>query len=886
MIRNRNLGGQSRSLRGALLFLIVLALFSACRKREASVFRFIDHLTRDGVLESPLADLRAHFPTLRKTVAADDLDVMKIEGREYGVLSTQAPLLALAGEERPEHLIVRQDARDIPPLEEKGSNSAGWIWMKGEALTSADIYLKPGERFDSNVFLPPGPAVIEISGYPTGDLPRALRVELNGRIAGEVAIGPEGSVRLPAEAVLGENSFRIVFPDLPSSAAEPPSPQAKAVRLSSILVKSMSDLVLIARPAGEPAFKGSYTIEYAALPEDVVQWMKSSLQVAPVFGRDGWLLLYSLEHYALQDAGSGDNPFSIKKKIKVENNVTHNVLMAPAPTRLLVPCRIPARAVLKFGIGFFERISESAQDTVTFRIAFEFEGQRSVLFTRTVHPGLAQKEEIVSWQSVNLAKRAGQTGRFVLETEGTGGNPAPAFWANPQIVRSEAEPSAGRVPPNIILISIDTLRADHLRCYGYARETSPAMDVLASDSALFLNARSHAPYTLSSHASILTGLLPTSHQVLQLDQNLDASAVTLADRFRSEGYLTAAITGGGQVSARYGLAKGFDLFDERAWVHKDNDLAGLHFGRVANWLKENRPSPFFLFIHTYQPHDPYDAPAPWGRMFLREDAPWTSADLQIILGSGFRELFKKLSPAETENLIGLYDGEIRYTDEALIGPLVSLLRDLGLYDRSIIVLTSDHGEKFNEHYGWVHAHTLYDEEIHVPLIIKFPASLHRGLRVEDSVRSVDIAPTLLEAAGVGFKASDIDGASLMGRLEGGRAEDRPVLSYLPGGLIDDIPEKISLIEGGNKLILNKRYPAGAYTYFVPPPPPQADVELFDLTVDPAETRNGAEGKSVLVRRLFEALKPFQDRLAAAGKSKRFRMDEALKEKLRSLGYVR
>jgi len=887
MIRNGDADVRTRKRRVLLLSLLALVLGSSCRRRETPVFRFIDNLTRDGVLESPLSDLRSHFPILTRTVDAADVATLKIEGREYGAIPTEAPLLAKVGEALPERLTVRRDGRDVPPLEEMRADAEGWVWMRGEARVNINVYLKPGERFDANVLLPPGPAVIEISGYPTGppDSPGMLRIEINGRAAGEVAIGPQGVVRLAGDAVLGDNTISVVFSGSRPAAAGSVA-REKAVRLSSILVKSLSDLVLVTPPEGERMLRGTYGLEYTALPRDVVEWMRSSLQLSPVFGRDGWLSLFALEHYALNDSGSGDNPDFIKKKIKIENNVTFNVLMAPPPSRLAVSCRVPSRAVLKFGIGLLERSGGEEGETVAFRIAFESEGRRSILFTRDLRLGNLAKDETVSWQSVNLAKRAGQTGRFVLETEARGGNPVPAFWANPQIVRAEADPSAKRVPPNVILISIDTVRADHLRCYGYARETSPAIDALASDSALFLNARSQAPYTLSSHASILTGLLPTSHQVLHLDQSLDTAAVTLADRFRAEGYITAAIVGGGQVSAKYGLAKGFDFFDERAWIHKDNDLAGLHYGRVANWLKENRPSPFFLFVHTYQPHDPYDAPAPWNRMFLDEDAPWSSADLQVILGAGFQELFKRMTSAQTANLVGLYDGEIRYTDEALIGPLVALLRELGLYDRTLIVLTSDHGEKFNEHYGWVHAHTLYDEEIHVPLMFKFPASRHRGDRIEDSVRSIDIAPTVLEVAGIGFKLDEIDGRSLMGRLDGQAPADRPVLSYLPAGFIDDIPEKIALIQGARKLILNKRYEAGAYTYFNPPPPPQDDVELFDLAGDPGEKRNAAGADPAMVRRLFEALKPFQARLAAAGKSKRFQMDEALREKLRTLGYIR
>ena len=300
-----------------------------------------------------------------------------------------------------------------------------------------------------------------------------------------------------------------------------------------------------------------------------------------------------------------------------------------------------------------------------------------------------------------------------------------------QILYSESKNiSLDKNSINVILISLDTLRADHLKCYGYKRNTSPNIDKLAKDSVVFFNTFSHAPYTLSSHMSMMTSLLPMNHKVLYIDRSLNPSIKTLADLLRNNDYITVAFTGGGQVSARYGFSKGFDFYYEEYMGGVHINSAERLFKHASKWIRKNKNLKFFLFLHTFQIHNPYHSPPPFGQIFLKKEYPWKYISLQEILGQGYPRLFRELKRIEKENVIALYDGEIRYTDECFIKPFIKELKKLNLYDRTMIILTSDHGEEFRDHYSWGHGHNLYNEVIKVPLIIKFPYSKYSGKKVK------------------------------------------------------------------------------------------------------------------------------------------------------------
>jgi len=293
-----------------------------------------------------------------------------------------------------------------------------------------------------------------------------------------------------------------------------------------------------------------------------------------------------------------------------------------------------------------------------------------------------------------------------------------------------------------------------------------------------------------------------------------------------------------------------------------------------------------LFLHTYQTHNPYKSPAPLGQMFLKENHPWKAAFLQNILGPGFPGLFQALIPVERENLVALYDGEIRYADEFLIKPLLEDLKRLELYDETMIILLSDHGEEFYDHISWEHGHTLYNEVLRVPLLIKFPHSKHRGTRIEPYVGLVDLMPTILEEGGWLSAGPKLEGKSLLSLIEGGEKKGRTLMSYLPDGMAECIPQRIALIRSPYKLVINQDYSARAYEYFSPPPPKQEAVELYHLGRDPLERKNLADQERNLAQELIKQAEAFLKRGDRGRKSQKFLWDKALEEKLRALGYIK
>jgi len=308
---------------------------------------------------------------------------------------------------------------------------------------------------------------------------------------------------------------------------------------------------------------------------------------------------------------------------------------------------------------------------------------------------------------------------------------------------SSAEPSLRAAPTRgYIVISLDTLRADHLGLYGYERATSPFLDRLAQRATVFDRAIVQLPGTLPSHMSIFTGLYPAEHGVYPPDAVLAPEIVTLPMRFHRAGYRTAGFTEGGYVAGRYGFDRGFEVFSD------ESDLGRRAFegtlARATDFLSSLAPSDrFFLFIHTYSVHDPYDPPEPYRSMFWAADPPDVFAPTGpnlVDVNLGRREL----SEEGLRYFEALYDGGIRYADDRL-AEFWQAVSDMGLQDEVTLVVTADHGEEFREHGGLVHEQ-VYMETLHVPLLVVHPET-GAGLRVASLVESVDIAPTLYELAG-------------------------------------------------------------------------------------------------------------------------------------------
>ena len=276
-------------------------------------------------------------------------------------------------------------------------------------------------------------------------------------------------------------------------------------------------------------------------------------------------------------------------------------------------------------------------------------------------------------------------------------------------------------PPDIFLITIDTLRADHVHCYGYTNGSTPALDALAKDGVRFTQAFTPSPITNTSHASILTGLLPGSHRVTDFGVPLSASHPTVAELLKAQNYRTAAFIGAVILDSKNlapGFDRGFDFYDN----FPEHSSTKSRWGRLErrgmdvvehaqNWLSKHPAGPDFMWVHLYDPHDPYEPPMPYSQLYKDH----------------------------------LYDGEIAYADSAL-AHFIAYLKKSGKYNNSVIVVVGDHGEGLGEHHEDTHGIFLYDSTTHVPLIVKLPGGGSAGTVVTAQVRTLDVMPTLLELA--------------------------------------------------------------------------------------------------------------------------------------------
>lgn len=582
----------------------------------------------------------------------------------------------------------------------------------------------------------------------------------------------------------------------------------------------------------------------------------------------------------LLDAGVEENPYLLKKKLKI-GLVEINTLLAPPRSHYRFSRIIPAHSLLEFTYGV-RRDSELAhkkeESRITeFSIVLESEDTKKEIFKNTLK--LTPDQSLVfNYKKIDLAEYKGQKVQINFITRGS--DKALACWFNPVLYAPQQNTK------NVILISLDTLRPDHLGCYGYSRDTSPNIDSLAKDSALFWNTFATSPWTLPSHVSLLTSLNCINHQVYQGNQTMDPSILTLADILRTRGYFNGAITGGGFVSGFYGFSKGFDSYHVRGQIQANNSAETA--GRaVLDWIDRHKDRNFFLFLHTYQIHNPYSSPAPYNKLFLEKSSTLTEIDM-----SPFRlnheNRYKPVTDDLRQNFIDLYDGEIRYTDESLIKPLLSKLKELNLYKNTMIILTSDHGEEFYEHKSWHHTHSVYNETIKVPLIIKFFNSNNMGKKIPKFARLIDIMPTILEALDINSSKYQMDGKSLFELLsdEKKEMEERIFIAELaPNVMQRHVPKKVTINLGKHKLIINNEFKSEDLAYFLFSLPKIEPMEVFDLEKDPDELYNKSQEYPQLTRELLDFLKN-RNKMTREVSAEEDKMSEELREQLRALGYIK
>ncbi|MCU0223543.1 MAG: sulfatase-like hydrolase/transferase [Acidobacteria bacterium] len=429
-----------------------------------------------------------------------------------------------------------------------------------------------------------------------------------------------------------------------------------------------------------------------------------------------------------------------------------------------------------------------------------------------------------------------------------------------------ATPPAAPAParPDVILVTIDTLRADRCSLHGAARPTTPFLDELARTSVVFDAAYSASSWTPPSMASIFTGLAPRTHGVVKgavrdgkavNQQVLDESFTTIAESFRAAGYHTIGVSSNAHVVKRTGFAQGFDAFRAPLWKGANEVNA------VVRKLVAERPTgrPMFLWVHYFDPHTPYVPHAPWIDSY-DVDFGWVERCAGVEQEALLAEAKTAGDPAAMKAaLYGLYDSEIAYVDAALRRLFEALPASRG----ALVAITSDHGETIMNR-GWIgHGNGLYDEETRVPLLIRLPGKAS-GRRVTRPVANADLYPTLLDAAGLPRPP----GLERPGLLAGGAAE-APVLLEL--SRTETVEAAVR--SGRHKLI--RRYA------------PQPAIELYDLASDPQEQRDLAESEAALRARLSATLQSALDTAPAraADGQETVPADPELIERLRSLGYL-
>lgn len=417
--------------------------------------------------------------------------------------------------------------------------------------------------------------------------------------------------------------------------------------------------------------------------------------------------------------------------------------------------------------------------------------------------------------------------------------------------------------PNVILIIIDTLRANHLSSYGYERETTPNIDKFASESYLFKNVIAAAPWTTPSIGSIFTSQYPSVLGYNDQPIVLDSKFITLAEIFKENNYITSGVIAHQYISTSFGFDQGFDFYDEENALGHGHISSPSITKKAVSFLKDNQNKKFFLFLHYFDPHYDYILHENYN-YFPDYDGPLFSGESIYTL----REIAHSLSGNDIDYIKALYDSEINITDEH-IGKFLDQLKELGLYKDALIIITSDHGEEFCERGDhWIgHTMKLYQELIHVPLMIKFPGNNKKKI-INESVELIDLMPTIIDY--VGFTIPDaykLDGRKINIR----KPEKKKIFSETKRSA-----SLQSVIWKGWKLIYDST---------------NKNKELYNLRKDPFELKNLASKNNKMTKKIETMLLEWNKYVELRKQlfnveSKQPKLSPEDIEILKSLGYIR
>jgi arylsulfatase A-like enzyme len=546
-------------------------------------------------------------------------------------------------------------------------------------------------------------------------------------------------------------------------------------------------------------------------------------------------------------------------------------LVAPVPAEFRFHVRIPERGSLTFDVGIAATSAFTSEESLPgnrMRFAVKAGEKRvdDVVFDKEIH--VSRRDRWLP-QVVDLRRYAGreiwlafQTSFPGFEAEGDAPPlPLVGVFADPVL----HDRDAFRKSKGVVLVSIDTLRRDHVSLYGYPRRTTPGLEALARDAVVFDDAVSTASWTLPAHASLLTSTYPGVHGAVTAKVGLSPEWPRLPGILRDHGFFTQAIVTHLYLSRAYGFGEGFDrhhyLPETRA-----EDVTN----EAISFLESRGDADFFLFLHYYDPHWHYDPPPPYDTAFdpsYRGSADgiwWNFKDLDATT----------IDPRDLHHIEALYDGEILYTDRQL-ERLFQEMKRLGVYDDSIVVVTSDHGEEFLDHGMWEHQKTLYEEQLRIPLLVKLPGGAKGSHRVEGQVSLIDVAPTILDLLGLEAPPT-FQGLSLVSSMDRGTSDVRE----------EAWAETQHTLDGSHKFAL-RRGSAGKKAIFTVKEGVDG-IELYDLARDPEERTKleDSGAREALEKKLAAYLADVERRRENKASSPDVILDRRDLERLRSLGYLK
>lgn len=886
-----------KPLASFMIITIYLSLSFQCNifKKEPEIFRLIDHISKTHVIETPYKDLLSQFNLVEEDLSQGWSYIPELSNDARDVWAVSTTHLPLNNDrlKKPDEMTLQKDGKFIAYAGQIKKITEAWQWIgtnehldltthKDFKAKHRGVRLGEGESYSFHKLFPEGEITFDlrIINFNWEHYIPNLLVLIDGKTVQEITIIRKKSIRVRTDVKLGFHDVEIRYPHSLKNSA-----QKEFVILGQVRISNNSDIILFTRPALKPNLppQGNFTLWYyssEAIPEKEKPEIPASISNLYFF--QNWNLIH--------DWGVSENPYSIKKKFR-KGEYTLNYLIAPAPTKLAIPIMIPPQGVLEFGYGVhFESPRKNSDQVLRFQVTVEDSGMEHILWSDTFNTA---KDKGRKKQKVDLSNYTGKKNKLTFLTEEINPNIQNLssvlsfpFWENPLVYSSTPKQQ-----PNIVLISIDTVRPDHLGCYGYTRRTSSNIDELSREGVLFSNTYSSTSWTLPAHISLLTSLNCAQHQVYYPFQRIRPQIPTLADVLKTNQYFTVAFTGGAYLSSSYGFARGFDSYHEISLggnAANRYDEAERLAEITCDWLQNNREKSFFLFLHTYQPHDPYANLSPLGKTFLNENSKWKQINMDTILAKKGRYQ-THFTEEEKQNIIDLYDGEIKYTDVSYIRPIIEKMKELGLYENSLIILTSDHGEEFFDHEAWLHDHSVYEEAIRIPLIIKFPHSQYKGQKVQQIVSIIDIMPTILDALNIKNSSLSIDGRSLFSLITEKETQDRSFAVDLAHRDYRDVcPTVIAMNQGSYKFIHNKKIKS-PYIARVSKNFGDEQTELYDLKNDPRETKNivlQIENRDLcfdLLNSIKEYCEKFSPEIL---NGERVTMDDSLRERLRALGYIR